>query len=398
MSQPNPSYDRPLAGVKVFDISQGIAGPYTGMLLAQYGAEVIKLEPPWGDWGRSIGTRTGDQNALAITCNRGKRSIAVDQSKEEGRALAFRMAKRTDVLIESFRPGVAARLGLGYEALRAVNPKIIYLSISGFGQEGPARERPGSDSVMQAFSGMMMVNQDQSGRPKRTGFLTVDYVTALYAYQAVTMSLAARPFEAEGRLLDVSLAQAAGAFMNMKLIQARCEGESPRNVNVPAGTYQSKDSWVTISLVKEREFLSLCKVIGRPDLAEDPRFLVFEDRADNEEALLKELRQAFLERTTSDWVERLQEVRVLCSPVNSLSTFLDDPHVCQTGIVVDEYVQGMPPVPWVRLPGAEHPGPEDLRSKWPDVGQHGREILAEVLGMNQDEIDGLADREVLALP
>jgi len=173
------SYDAPFAGLKVVDLSQGIAGPYAGMLLAQYGADVIKVEPPEGDWARALGRRYGDLSAFVIAANLGKRAIVLDLKAEEGRATLRRLVASADVFLESFRPGVAARLGFGYPDVAALSPRVIYLSVSGFGQTGPDAERPGVDTVFQAFTGLMSMNRGIDGIPHRVGVIVMDMATAL---------------------------------------------------------------------------------------------------------------------------------------------------------------------------------------------------------------------------
>ena len=173
------SYEAPYAGIKVVDLSQGIAGPYAAMLLAQQGAEVIKVEPPDGDWARILGRRYGDHTAFSIAGNLGKRSLSVDLKTDEGRKLVQALAAKADVFIEGFRPGVATRLGLGWDELSAANPGLIYLSVSGFGQSGPSRDRPAMDPVLQAFTGMMESNKGKDGVPNRVSFIPVDMCTAL---------------------------------------------------------------------------------------------------------------------------------------------------------------------------------------------------------------------------
>jgi crotonobetainyl-CoA:carnitine CoA-transferase CaiB-like acyl-CoA transferase len=289
-------------------------------------------------------------------------------------------------------------LGVGYDAVREKNPKVIYLSVSGFGSAGPLRDRPATDTVIQAFSGMMTMNRDASGTPRRTGFLAVDFVSGLYAFQAVSVALFARPFEPEGRHLEVPLVQATASYLNMQLIEARLEGETPRKLNVPAGTYRTKDGWIAVTLTKDEQFAAICAVLERSELGADPRFADFSLRAENEAALLPELREAFLARTTDDWIGRLAGADVFCGRIHSPASWLDDPHVRAAGFAVDGQVPGLPPFPWVRLPGAVDPGPEDARSRWPHLGEHGREILAEELGLSDAEIQGLVARKVLLLP
>ena len=194
------SYQAPYEGLRVIDLSQGIAGPYAAMLLAQYGADVIKVEPPDGDWARILGVRYGDQTVFSIAGNLGKRSIAVDLKTDEGREIVRRLAAGADVFLEGFRPGVAARLGIAYEDVVAINPGIVYASISGFGQTGPESQRPAMDPILQAFTGLIATNRGPDGVPHRVIPIVVDMSTALYTFQALSAAIYAR--RDEPRLLS----------------------------------------------------------------------------------------------------------------------------------------------------------------------------------------------------
>jgi crotonobetainyl-CoA:carnitine CoA-transferase CaiB-like acyl-CoA transferase len=189
------SYDRPYEGLRVLDVSQGFAGPYAAGLMSLYGASVTKVEPPGGDWIRGIGTAFDGQTALGAVANRGKRSIAIDLKTDGGRDLVHRMAKDADVFVESFRPGVAKRLGIAYDDIRALNPRILYLSVSGYGQDGPGAGRPATDMVIQANSGFMSVNKSMDGVPVKSGVLIADTATGIYAFQALAAALFARERE-----------------------------------------------------------------------------------------------------------------------------------------------------------------------------------------------------------
>ncbi len=391
----HPSYALPYAGLRVLDLSQGIAGPYCGMLLAQYGADVIKVEPATGDWGRSLGKRVGDHSAIDFTVNRGKRSIALDLKPAAGRDVLFRLAARCDVFLENFRPGVVDRLGVGYEALRKANPKVVYVSVSAFGQRGPGRELPGSDTVAQAFSGMMMVNRDGAGTPKSTGFLTADYATALYAFQAVAASLAARPYEKEGRYLDVSLMQSCGALLAMKVVEERIEGGPAPKLNAPAGSYRTRDGWIGVTLTKEAHFGALCNAIGRPALADDARFATFALRSKHLAVLAPLVQEALLARTTDEWLAVFHAADVLASRIHDASSWLADPQVLAMGIVDETPVADSPDVPWIRVPGTDAPQPREARGQWPAIGEHGDAILREQLGMDDAGIAALRRDGVL---
>lgn len=301
------------------------------------------------------------------------------------------------MFIENFRPGVTERLGVGHGAVQAVNPNVIYVSISAFGQSGPRRSQPGSDMVAQAFSGMMMVNRAPEGAPKATGFYTADYVTALYAFQAVAMSLTARAFEGRGRHLDISLVHASGAFLTQKVIEGRLEGAAPKKINVPAGSYRTRDGWITVTLTKEAHFAGLARTIGREDLLSDARFASFAVRAEHADALLPLVREAFAGRGSAEWLHALAEADVLCSPVNSVNDWADDAHTRAVGTIAEENLPGLPPIPWVTLPGAVHPAPDDPRTRWPDVGGDARAVLREALGLDDAAIDALVAQGVVIL-
>src|ERR1700739_798276 len=212
------------AGLRVLDLGQGVAAPYCALCVGMSGAQIVKIEPLAGDWSRGLGTRYGDHTAMSAHYNRGKRSLALDLKAPAAREIALSLAMRADVVIEGFRPGVAARLGLGCDELRARNPRLLYVSVSGFGQEGPYAALPCTDSVAQAFSGLMSVNLGNDGTPHRVGAIIVDSLTGLYAAQAVGVALYARERRSEGQRLEVSLTECAAAILGHKLAEHMLEG------------------------------------------------------------------------------------------------------------------------------------------------------------------------------
>jgi crotonobetainyl-CoA:carnitine CoA-transferase CaiB-like acyl-CoA transferase len=376
----------PYKNLRVLDLSQGLAGPYCGMLLAHYGADVVKLEPPGGDWSRHLGTRYGDHTALDVACNGGKRSLVLDLKTPQGKAAAQRIAARCDVVIEGFRPGVAAKLGLGYEELSRTNAQVIYLSVSGFGQQGPYAHRPATDTVIQAFSGMMSLNRDASGKPSRTGFLVADTCTALYAFQSVSVALYAKRQSGQGAYLDVSLMQSCAAFLSFKLMQDVLEGGSPRLLNAPAGTYRTADGWIAITLSKEEHFRSLCQALSREALLDDARFATFEARADHSTELVPLMQEALLGRSTQEWIARLEQHDVLCNRVYEIADWLADPHVQATQSYNLAAVPGMGEVPIAAIPAGGVLGRE--AQSWPRTGEHSEEILGDY-GFSAAEIAAL---------
>src|SRR5215470_17919579 len=257
----------PYEGLKVVDLSQGVAGPHCGMLFALHGADVVKVEPPDGDWGRAIGKRHGDFSAYGVAFNRGKRSLALDLRRPEGRDVVARLAARADVVIENNRPGVLARYELDYASVRRANPNVVYVSVTGFGQDGPNRDMPATDSILQAYSGLMSVNRDGAGMPQRIGVLLIDVVTGLYAHQAAAAALYRRATRGGGRHVTVSLMDAIGAVQAGKILEYHLEGEHGEPGGVPVGTFETRDGYTTINARREPHWIALCRVLGCAELA-----------------------------------------------------------------------------------------------------------------------------------
>lgn len=384
-----PTHEAPYRGLKVLDFGQGIASPYCAMLLGVYGADVIKVEPPEGDWSRYLGTTYGNHTTLSAVYNRGKRSLCLDMKHKDGIAIAQRLAKEADVLIEGFRPGVAARLGLGYESLSQDNPGLVYLSVSGFGQSGPYSKRPGSDSVAQAFSGLVSVNVGTDGVPHRVGTTISDIVTGVYAFQAVATTLFARAAVGTGRWIDVNLCQSTSALLGHKVAEFILEGGAPRALNVPAGTYQTQDGWMMVTLVNEPQYKRLCGAIGREDLATDPRFADFARRADSADALIPQLRQVFLTQPTDTWLTQLHAADIIAERILNPGEWLRNAHVEATKASVCQDTPGVGPVYTPRTPGIASLS-EDRLCPAPNIGQDTRAVLAEA-GFAPAEIDGLVE-------
>ncbi len=388
------SYERPFAGITVVDFSQGMAGPGCGLLLAAHGARVIKVEPPQGDWARHLGTRHGAHAAMEMAVNRGKSSLALDLKQPPGVEVAGRLLETADVMIASFRPGAGDRLGLGYAAMRARNPRLLYVAISGFGQDGPYAERPATDMVAQAYSGIMAINRGADGRPLKVGFVLVDTAASMFAFQAVATSLYAR--RDEGRLIDVNLMQAAARLIAPKIVEGHLEGEQPRPLNAPGGAYRTSDGWIAITMMREEQYRDMCRVLGRPDLAEDPRFDSPEKRADALDVLMPMLNEAVRRRTSAEWLEELAAADVLCSEINGIGDWLGDEHVAAVDAapLLAQQPVGVVPVP--RVPGLPEEAIANLAEGSPGHGEHGGEILRG-LGYSEARIAELAAAGVVVL-
>jgi crotonobetainyl-CoA:carnitine CoA-transferase CaiB-like acyl-CoA transferase len=364
---------KPYKGLTVIDASQGFAAPYCAGLLALYGANVIKIEPPEGDWARNIGKNIAGQTALHIVGNRGKRSISLDLKQPAARQIVHSLAKDCDVFLESFRPGVAARLDISYDKIRTLSPDVLYVSVSGFGQDGPYANRPATDSILQAFTGFMTLNKRPDGTPQRVGMLAVDTAAALHAFQALQAALYARKSGDGGRWLQFDLMRTTASFLAQKIAEAQMEAGQDQILHPPAGAYETSNGWVVFSIVKEEHFARLCRAVGKTELLNDPRFVSAEVRRKNGEQLRIMFANLMKTRTTDDWIERLHANEVLSNPINTVADWLEDAHVKATETVglVAQPDSGSVEVPII--PGTVF-DPELLA---PAIGGHGREILKE---------------------
>jgi crotonobetainyl-CoA:carnitine CoA-transferase CaiB-like acyl-CoA transferase len=393
------SYDAPFAGLKIIDLSQGIAGPYCGMLFAQHGANVIKVEGLGeGDWARALGVRYGSHTAFSILGNLGKRSVSIDLKIATGKDVLWRLLKDADVLIEGFRPGVMKRLGFGYDAVSAQVPRLLYLSVSGFGQSGPLAERPAMDPVLQAYTGLMNENRGEDGVPHRLPVIAVDMATALYGFQAVSAALYARRNEERGRHLDVSLMQAAAGLQSSRLLAAHLEGGTIQQGAVPGGVFRVADGWMVVSVTNDRDWQRLCAAMDLPDLAENPAYANVAARQANSAALYATLRPAFDRQTWPYWSGRLTEARLMHERLNSYADFIEQPHVKQTGLIQWLSQEGVDvPVPFPAVPGTSPLESGSSRASSPNPGQHTRDILSEH-GYEAREIEALVAERAVASP
>jgi crotonobetainyl-CoA:carnitine CoA-transferase CaiB-like acyl-CoA transferase len=389
------TFDKPYQGIKVVDLSQGVAGPYCAMLLARHGAEVIKVEPLDGDWSRALGARYGDHTAFSVAANIGKKSLAVDLKSAEGREVVDRLTRDADVFLEGFRPGVIDRLGFGYERLKAMNPGLIYLSVSGFGQNGPLSEKPAMDPILQAFTGFMSENKGPDGIPHRTPTIIVDMATGLYSHQAVVAALYAKAKGAPGRRINSSLMEAAANLQSIRMMSAVRDGPF-RNVAGPGGTYLASDGgWIQIAAIKNHEFEGVCRVVGRPDWITDPRFRTTTDRYTHAAFLGEEVAKIIKTRPATEWRDKFTEAGLQNEIVQTYDDFVRHPHTEATGLITwTEHDGGGAPWATPNPAGTPRMSNGDDDSKAPTLGQHTRQILAG-LGYGDGDIDALVARKVI---
>ncbi len=379
----------PFEGFKVLDMTQGVAGPHSTMLLAQSGAEVTKVEPLDGDWGRTLGKMYDDTCAHAVIFNRGKRSVSLNMKEKKAQELVQKAAAEADVIVESFRPGVMGRFGLSYEDVKKTNPNVIYLSVTGFGQEGPYNKLPVTDSVIQAFSGWMSINRDEAGTPQRIGMIAVDVMTGLYAFQAISTALMRKVRFGEGAYIDCSLMQCAAAFQAAKVMEHHLEGGQPQTLYVPVGTMKTSNGHINVTAMREHHYVGLCKVLGKPEWATDPRFDSREKRIDQEKVLMPMVRAEFLRKTTEEWAEALTEAGVMNAAVSTYDHFMADEHVKAVESITWMDHQSMPgSLPVCNIPGIRRVEGDHALDEAPSIGQHTDEILQR-WGVSQAEANEL---------
>ena len=377
---------RAFDGIRVFDATQGVAGPHCAMLLAQHGADVVKVEPIAGDWGRAIGKKHGEHSAYGLSVNRGKRSIALDLKHPDGLAIAQKLAFEADVVLESFRPGVMGRFGLDYASVKAKNPKVVYLSVTGYGQEGPYNGRPVTDSVIQAYSGWMSINKDKDGIPQRISIIAIDVMTGLYAFQAVAPALFLRERTGQGQYLDVPLAGAAAAFQAGKMIEYQLEGAEPSVLGSPVGTFQTADGFINVNARRDAHFAALCRMLGKPEWEADARFTTPESRVEHEAVLMGMLRPLMQEKTSDEWLAALEAADILAAKVHDFGDLFDDPQVKAVRQVEWLEQKGFDqPLPVPQIPGQPKIEPGSFLAHVRVPGEQTDEILSEI-GFDQARI------------
>lgn len=388
------SYEKPYEGLKVIDFSQGVAGPYCGMLLAQHGAEVIKIEPKDGDWARNLGQEYGQHSAFSVTANLGKKSFVIDLKNKNSQSILDKIISNCDIFIEGFRPGVINRLGYGYERLKNINPKLIYLSISGFGQKGPMSHKPAMDPVLQAFTGLMSENKGPDNVPHRTPVIIFDMTTALYATQLVSTALYARLTEKVGKKIEISLMESAAAMQSIRLMSGYMEGPYT-HASSPSGTFKTQDGWIQIIVVKNHEFEKFCNAVGWLDFINDERFSSNAERRKHESFLTKEVQKLFINKPTKYWKKLLNEFQVQNEKVQNYKEFVES-----------EQAQALNLISWLKQPTTDVlwpipnlPGMKPLDQKGnfsvaPYLGQHTREIMLE-LGYDDQKISNFYKDKII---
>jgi crotonobetainyl-CoA:carnitine CoA-transferase CaiB-like acyl-CoA transferase len=378
-----------LAGLRILELTQVMAGPFCGQVLADMGADVVKVEPPEGDPTReSLGT------AAFLAVNRNKRSLALDLKTAEHQAVLHRLVTETDVVLENYRPGVAARLGADWDTLCELNPRLIYASVSGFGQTGPYAQRPGYDLIAQGLAGVMSVTGEPGGEPVKCGIPISDLSAGLFCAVAILSAVVARERTGRGQRIDTSLFEAALALSVWESAELWGTGHVPQplgsahRLTAPYQALRTRDGHITVGANTQRLWRRLCDAIGRPELAADGRFATNDARMANRAELASELEAALAARSTDEWVAVLGEAGVPCGPIHDYRQVFEDPHTQARGmqVRVTHPVEGETSALGIPVKLSETPG--SVRRPAPLPGEHTAEVLREA---------GFSDEEIAAL-
>lgn len=402
MTKPSTA-DSPLEGFRVLDLSRILAGPYCTMILGDLGADVVKIERPGtGDDTRTWGPPfAGGESAYYLCCNRNKRSIAIDLKTAAGAELVRELAKTSDVFIENFSPGLTKGFGLDYDALREINPRLVYASISAYGQDGPYRDRPGYDMVLSAVGGLMYITGEREGNPCKVGVAITDVLTGVYASGAITAALLRRERTGRGQYIDVSLldAQVSGlANIASNYLVAGKEatrwGTAHESI-IPYQVFNTKDRPIAIAAANQKLWAGFCAVLEKPEWRDDPRFESNPKRVEHRDVLLPLIEEVLVRKTCDEWMEALVAAAVPCGPVNDMKHLFADPQVRHRNMIAEV---PHPTIGALRLAGipvkySETPG--SIRRHPPLLGEHTDEVLTEVLEYSAEQIGELRETGVI---
>lgn len=404
----------PLSHVRVLDLSRVLAGPWAGQVLADLGAEVIKIERPgtgddtrgWGPpWLKDPDGRETAESAYFLSANRGKKSVTLDISTAEGQAIARRLAARCHVVLENFKVGALARYGLDYESLKALNPGLVYCSITGFGQDGPYSGHAGYDFMIQGMGGLMSITGEPDdvpgGGPMKVGVAVADLFAGMYAAVAVLAALAHRERTGEGQHIDLALLDCQVAMLANQAMNYLVSGTPPRRLGnahpniVPYQAFRTRDGHLILAVGNDRQFARFCELAGRPALAADPRFATNAARVAHRGALIPVIAETMAARSTGEWLALLEPAGIPCGPINTLDQVFRHPQVVHRGMTVSLPHPWGGVVPLVASPLRLSRTPVEYRRAPPALGQDTEEVLGSLLNMGDEEVAALRRRGIV---
>jgi len=399
-----------LQGLRILDLTRALAGPFCTMMLGDLGADVIKVERPgsgddsrgWGPpfVGKPYGPYPGE-SAYFIAANRNKRSITANLKSVKGQEIIRKLANLSDVLVENFVTGTLEAMGLGYEDLHRLNPRLVYCSISGYGRTGPYADRPGYDFILQAEGGLMSITGPEDGPPYRLGIPIVDITAGMFAATAILAALRARDLSGEGQLVDVSLLDTVTALLTNVGSNYLVGGTQPPRLGnahpsiTPYEAFRARDRWFALAAANERQWSLLCDVIGRPELKQDPCFATNRDRVAHRAELRAVLEEIFAERDAAEWLADIQVAGLPCGPINTVPDVFAHPQAQARGLTMEA---DHPSAGQVQLSGFPYKlshTPAQVCYPPPLLGQHTDKVLTELLGYSADDVTALREQKAL---
>jgi crotonobetainyl-CoA:carnitine CoA-transferase CaiB-like acyl-CoA transferase len=392
----------PLEDVTVLDLSHALAGPFCSTMLGDYGANVIKIEPPTGDIARAWGVPlTEHDTSYFVSLHRNKKGISIDLKAPRGRELFFEMLERADVVLENYRTGTLKKLGIDYEAARKRNPGIIYCSVSGFGQDGPYRDRAALDLILQAESGMISVTGEPGSSGVRCGVSIADLTAGMNATLGILMALRVKDKTGEGQSIDVSMMEGQMSLLGIMIGNYLADGMLPQPMGtaysalLPYQTFHTKTKDIALAVGSEKLWKVFCPAIGHPELATDPRYRTNVDRIGNADSLIATLQQILLERSYEEWEALMLKHGIPVGAINNIDQLVNHPQVKARGSLVEMDHPRAGKVTIVGVPMRLSKTPGEIRLPAPRLGEHTVEVMREFMGMSDARIDELREAGVL---
>jgi len=394
---------KPLAGITVLDLTRVLAGPYCTMILSDLGAEIIKVEiPGTGDDSRAFGPFIGSRSLYFLSINRGKKSISLNLKSEKGKQILKELVKKVDIIVENYRPGTMEKLGLGYETLKEINPRLIYAASSGFGHSGPYSQKPAYDILAQAMGGIMSITGWQNTAPTRVGMSLGDITASLFTAIGINAALYQREKTGEGQKIDVSMLDSQVAILENALVRYQSEGQNPQPLGnrhptiTPFQAYKASDVYFVVAVGNDSLWITFCKALEREDLLNDERFTTNKLRTENIASLNLILDEIFLNKTAGHWLDFFEQVKIPSAPINNVEKVMSDPQVLARNMIVEveDKIAGKVriagnPIKMTSVPEKAY------RDKVPEIGEHNHEIYSKYLGLSEQEIEGLRQSGVI---